>query len=97
MATSTAATTTLTRSTPEKQTHKPALIGMGICAVVLAVAGGVVVGQRLTSGPSTIAPAAPGAAVSFPSDWQLYRAGERGDVPSANLPGDWTSYRAGEH
>jgi hypothetical protein len=96
MATSTAATTTLPRSTSDKQSHKPAMVGLGICAVVLAVAGGIVVGQRLTAGPDTIA-VAPGTTVNFPSDWQLYRAGERGDVPPANLPSDWTTYRAGEH
>jgi hypothetical protein len=97
MATSTAATTTLTRSTSEKRSHKPAMVGLGICAAVLAVSGGIVIGQRLTAGPATIAPVAPGTAVSFPSDWQLYRAGERGDVPAADLPSDWTTYRSGEH
>jgi hypothetical protein len=97
MATSTAATpSTLTRVPTQPKTRKPAKVVLGISAAALAVAGGIALGQRLTAGPSVIAPA-PGAAVSFPSDWQVYRAGERGDVAPANLPGDWTSYRSGEH
>jgi hypothetical protein len=96
MTTSTAATTsTLTRGAPEPRTRRPAMVALGVCIAVLAVAGGILGGQRLTAGPSTIAPATPTG--SFPSDWQLYRAGERGDVPPADLPGDWTTYRTGEH
>ncbi len=96
MATSTASTTTLTRSTAVKPSRRPVMVGLGVCVAVLAVAGGIVAGQRLTTGPTTVAPVAPGTTVSFPSDWQLYRAGERGDVPPAGLPSDWTNYRSGE-
>jgi hypothetical protein len=98
MTASTAAPTTVTRSsTQQHTTHKPAMAGLAILVGVLAVAIGIVLGQRLTAGPAAISPAAPGAAVSFPSDWQQYRAGERGDVPQVALPGDWSSYRTGEH
>jgi len=37
-----------------------------------------------------------GQAVTYQSDWQVYRAGERGDVLPTTLPRDWRTYRAGE-
>ena len=69
------------------------LVVTGAALVAVAAAGtGVLLGQRATG------PAAPtvGTTVTFSSDWQVYRAGERGDVAVSPLPGDWTTYRAGE-
>lgn len=68
------------------------LSAVGALVAVAAVGAGVLLGQRATS------PTAPtvGKVVTFPSDWQAYRAGERGDVVVAPLPRDWQAYRAGE-
>jgi hypothetical protein len=80
---------------PRRPRRRAATVGIvagGILVAGAAVATGVLLGQRATSSP---APAV-GTAVTFPTDWQVYRAGERGDVVPAPRPADWSSYRAGE-
>jgi hypothetical protein len=66
---------------------------------VLAALGGAQLGRALTSDPGGPARSTV-PAWSFPSDWQAYRSGERGDGPGVGsavvYPSDWRSYRAGE-
>ena len=60
----------------------------------------VSVAHTVSGSGSQVTPVQPsyrvGAPISYPSDWQVYRAGERGDVPTQALPKDWSGYRAGE-
>ena len=47
-------------------------------AATLAVVGGAPLGHRLSGTPMGLAPASEvGQAVTYQSDWQVYRAGER--------------------
>ena len=103
------ATTTLPITTPSGSQHegtpdapdrgqsgrrgRRAGVVAGAALLAVAAAGtGVLIGVNATSSPAPLArPAA-----RFPSDWQLYRAGERGVLVPAPQPGDWSTYRAGE-
>ena len=80
---------------PRRPRRRVAIVGVVVAGTLVAVAAvgtGVELGQRATS------PAVPavGRAVSYPPDWQAYRAGERGDVVLTPRPSDRTTYRAGE-
>jgi hypothetical protein len=94
----TATTPTIQRTTVM---HRPigraATTGLAAVAFVLTVAGGGQLGRLLTTHGTPVQPSyRVGTPISFPSDWQVYRAGERGDVPTHVFPKDWLEYRAGE-
>jgi hypothetical protein len=94
----TAATPTFQRTTiMRRPIGRAATAGFAALAFVLTIAGGGLLGRHLTTQLTLVEPSyRVGAPISYPGDWQVYRAGERGGLPTQVFPKDWSSYRARE-
>ena len=85
-----------TSTTPEtSRRHVFVVAGISLGAVVLAIAGGVLVGNQLTGGSSQVGPGV-GKPVVFPQDWQQFRSGERTTTIPTTPGSEQQSFRAGE-
>jgi hypothetical protein len=52
---------------------------LALATALVALGLGALAGHRLAGGATVAPPPHPAGVVSYPSDWQQYRAGERGD------------------
>ena len=72
------ATTRSTSSTDEtRRARRIATAAFVVALAPVAVALGTVAGSRLAGPPTVLPPPQPTGVVTYPDDWQQYRAGER--------------------